>query len=359
MAGDEGITVPEEYRAVEDWFSAKELNRQLGFAVDGVGGQRKGDAGQASDDALSRFWSWITSGPQVQVPGPNALVAAPKYFRGQTKSWHGFTSSLYRVCERVLSDERVSENHLAAAERGVLAAMRKQGMGRRMTDGELLMICQHHQVPTRLIDVSMKPLEALYFAVEKEDGVDGRLFVVAPHCGTDELPNSREPLELSQGQGNVAEGKSPLPWVDAVRGVKQAHGEWSNEVRLVDEEPLDPRMRAQAGKFLVGGLHRAYRGLNMPGVDKDVRPKISNLAINFNPPFGNGQISKEWRATGWSVRIYAEWKSELRNKLAGLQGTHGIENISEDSMYPPIGQIGRLGKHVAETGMEAAIAAAL
>src|SRR5699024_10627242 len=217
----------------------------------------------------------------------------------------------------------------------------------------------HHQVPTRLIDVSMKPLEALYFAVEKEDGVDGRLFVVAPHCGTDELPNSKEPLELSQGQGNVAEGKSPLPWVDAVRGVQQAHGEWSNEVRLVDEEPLDPRMRAQAGKFLVGGLHRAYRGLNMPGVDKDVRPKISNLAINFNPPFGNGQISKEWRATGWSVRIYAEWKSELRNKLAGLQGTHGIENISEDSMYPPIGQIGRLGKHVAETGMEAAIAAAL
>ena len=359
MVGDERVTVPEEYRAVEDWFSAKELNRKLGFAVDSRGGQQGGDAGQASDDALNRFWSWITSGPQVQVPGPKALVTAPKYFRGQTKSWHGFTSSLYRVCERVLRDERVSENHLAAAERGVLAAMRKQGMGRRMTDGELLMICQHHQVPTRLIDVSMMPLEALYFAVEKEDGVDGRLFIVAPHCGSDELPNSREPLKLSQGQGNVSEGKSPLPWADAVRGVKQAHGGWSNEVRLVDEEPLDPRMRAQAGKFLVGGLHRAYRGLNMPGVDKDDRPKISNLAIHFNPPFSDGKVSQNWRATGWSVRIYAEWKSELRSKLAGLQETHGIENISENSMYPPIGQIGRLGKHVAETGMEATIAAAL
>ena len=332
-------TVPEKHQFVEQYFSARELNKRYKF--------------DSSDAGLERFWEWVTSGPNVEVPGPDLLRDATKYFRGQTRSWYGFTSILYRVCKLALGDRQVDEIHLAKAEFAVIEALRKEGMGRRMTDGELLIIAQHHLVPTRLIDVSIMPLEALFFAVEQEDGTDGRFFIVAPHQKGSGLPHAEEPLRLS-GRASGAGGADTrrLPWADAVRGTRQAHDGWSVDVRLVDEEPLDSRMRAQAGKFLVGGVHRSYPGLNMPNVTSVERPDISCLAINFAPSTGRIQISKSWPATGWSVRVHASWKPALRERLAGLSQSRGIENIEHDSMYPPIGQIERLGKHVARQSAE-------
>ncbi|MEJ6543540.1 FRG domain-containing protein [Brachybacterium paraconglomeratum] len=327
--------MPEKHRFVEDYFSARELNKRFRFDSSAAG--------------FNRFWEWVSSESGVKVPGPEPLCKAPKYFRGQTRSWYGFTSSLYRICKQALGEDRqVDELHLAKAENAVINALRNEGMGRRMTDGELLMIAQHHLVPTRLIDVSTMPLEALFFAVEKEDGTDGRFFIVAPHQEGSGLPHAEAPLRLS-GLASSAGGADTrrLPWADAVRGTRQARDGWSIDVRLVDEEPLDSRMRAQAGKFLVGGVHRSYGGLNMPKVTSVERPDISCLAINFAPKTGRTQISQSWRATGWSVRVHASWKPRLREMLASLSDSHGLENIEYDSMYPPIGEIERLGKHVA------------
>lgn len=342
-ASNDLVPVPKGARVIERYFSARELNKKYSF--------------DESDEGLERFWTWITSGPKVKVPGPALLGEATKYFRGQTRSWHGFTSSLYRVCKQAVGDKQVDEIHFAAAEQAVIDALRKEGMGRRMTDGELLMIGQHHLVPTRLIDVSTMPLEALFFAVEKEDGTDGRLFVVAPHQAGSGLPRAQESLRLANRPAGVESADSrQLPWADAVRGTRQSNDGWSVQVRLVDEEPLDPRMRAQSGKFLVGGVHRAYGGLNMKQVLSDNRPDITCLAINFAPNTGPEKIAKGWGATGWSVRIHARWKPQLREKLGKLSRTHGIEDINYDSMYPPVEQIARLGKHVARRGVEEWIA---
>ena|GEM_PF-5573161 len=338
------VAIPGASSYVEEWFSSKELNQREDYEFND------------SADGLDRFWQWIIAGPQVRVPGPEELQEATKYFRGQTKSWYGFTSSLYRVCKDEVGGKRVFESHLAAAEKAVIAALREEGMGRRMSDGELLMICQHHQVPTRLIDVSTKPLEALFFAVEKEDGTDGRLFIVAPHTTRSRLPQAKGAMRLSRpplrGEAFRSPEPHPLPWSDVVRGTKQSKDSWSVTVRLVDEEPLDPRMRAQAGKFLVGGVHSAYGGLNMGKVGAEQRPDISSLAINFKPRTSKGNISQSWGASGWTVRIHSSWKSELRNRLASLKRDHGVEDITFDSMYPPVGEIERLGKYVSKQGIE-------
>lgn len=120
---------------------------------------------------------------------------------------------------------------------------------------------------------------------------------------------------------------------------------------MVDEQPLDPRMRAQAGKFLVGGVHSAYSGLNMPGISAAQRPDISSLAINFKPSQGPTKLSQAWGASGWSVRVHASWKPELRDRLSRLKDEQGIENITFDAMYPPVDEIERLGKHVAKQGV--------
>lgn len=258
----------------------------------------------------------------------------------------------WRVCKAAVGDGRVWEAHLAAAEKAVIDALRDEGMGRRMSDGELLMVCQHHLVPTRLIDVSTKPLEALFFAAEKEDGTDGRLFIVAPHTANSGLPHATSAMRLARtGSGGSSSTPHPLPWSDVVRGTKQSREQWSVTVRLVDEQPLDPRMRAQAGKFLVGGVHATYGGLNMPGISPAQRPDITSLAINFKPNTGPNTISNAWRASGWSVRVHASWKPELRDRLSGLKDDHDIESITFDTMYPPVNEIERLGKHVAKQGV--------
>lgn len=336
------VKVPAESQFIEDWFSPRELNKDFQF--------------DSSPEGLENFWTWITGGPQVEVRAPDALIKARKYFRGQTKSWHGFTSSLYRVCKEAVGDNvQVDEVHLASAEQAVISALREEGMGRRMSDGELLMVCQHHLVPTRLIDVSTQPLEALFFAVEKEDGTDGRLFVVAPHQAGSGLPQARSAMRLTAEQRGAGEASTldshPLPWVGAVRGHRQARDHWSVEVHLIDDEPLDPRMRAQAGKFLVGGVHRAYGGFNMAGISSIQRPDITCLAINFRPSPGPNSVAQAWAASGWSVRIHAEWKSELRRRLGSLEKDYEMENITVDSMYPPIAHIERLGKFVAKQGV--------
>lgn len=318
----------------EVFLSKRELNKKLGFEVE--------DENDEDEQAarLEKLWVWLTSGPHLGIPGPSTLVDEKQYFRGQSQSHFGLTTSLYRLCQGNVDGVRVQEQHLAAAEAAIMQALREEGMGRRMTDGELLMVCQHHGVPTRLLDVSSMPLEALYFAVEKEDQSDGRLFIITPHM-SGQLPHCREPLELSATRD--------LYWARMARGPLQAAGEWTNEVRLVDEEPLDPRMRAQAGKFLVGGVHRAYGGLTMSGVDKEARTDITNFAINFAANTGPKKIHSSWPASGWTIRIPAKWKVEFRNRLTRLNETTEIEKIALDWMYPPVSEIRRLATHVAKS----------
>lgn len=322
----------------------RELNKKLGFD------RYEGMSEDEDHKRLDLFWEWITSGPHVEIPGPADLVAEAKYFRGQSRSEFGFTTTLYRLCKRQLGAEgKVTEQHLADAEAAIIDALRAEGMGRRMTNGELLMVCQHHGVPTRLIDVSEMPLEALFFAVEKEDQSDGRLFIVAPHRST-RLPHHAAPLKLG---GDPLKERS-LPWEGVVYGNTRALGTWTNAVRLVKEAPLDPRMRAQAGNFLVGGLHRYYSGLTLSGLDSDDRPDVTNFAINFAANTGPNAINSNWSASGWTVRIPAQWKSELRQRLAQLNEymDRPIEKIAFDWMYPPVTEITRLATHVAKKATE-------
>ena len=52
-----------------------------------------------------------------------------------------------------------------------------------------------------------------------------------------------------------------------------------------------------------------------------------------------------WSATGWTLCVSSAWKPELLERLAG-------EGIDHDSMYPPLGEVRRLGLQVARDAAE-------
>ncbi|MCB2175769.1 MAG: FRG domain-containing protein [Actinomycetales bacterium] len=311
------------------------------FTADTVPGQLFGRTdlnerfGLGSADAL---WDWVKAGATVPVTGgARALpTGSDVVYRGQARTSYGLTSSLYRLC-RTARPKGVSERTIAEVEAQLIDDMRAEGIGRRMSDGQLLSVLQHHGVPTRLLDFSRTPLEALYFAVENHDTIDGRLFIVHAHGHRDSMT-----VDLAAG------GSRALPWANLARGDEYASSAWTETVALVDPSDLDPRMVAQAGVFLVGGLNRRYGGRDMfasetgsaraSGVPSELYADVTTLGINFLTRAGTR--NQCWPATGWTVRVQAGWKPRLRRLLSAED-----DSIRRDTMYPPLDEVWRLANY--------------
>ncbi|WP_166785289.1 FRG domain-containing protein [Cryobacterium sp. TMT2-17-1] len=293
---------------MSSFFGSRELNSRTGLRL-------------ATEDHLWDFLAESTVRTQVKNPALSRIEAAtepgPLLFRGQVQESFGISSSLYRF----IQDETqigVSESLLFEIEQKIIEVAKSRGLGKGMPDGHLLMLLQHYGIPTRLIDVSTGPLEALYFATEHRDASDGRLFI----------------FKLIDRDGWVSRRDldgTELPWV------KKPGSYWTEEVSVVEPLALDPRMGAQGSKFLVGGIIRASADRNIQYgehnnfLDKDELPQITTLSICF-PKRSPGVVRTPWHAIGWSVRIPAAWKASLRERLAGV-------GISRDSMYPPFASV--------------------
>ena len=192
-------------------------------------------------------------------------------------------------------------------------------------------------MPTRLLDVSTAPLEALYFAVDAEDSVDGRLFLLG-------VRDVYQDLDVTGAEA------APLPWQGWRRGRTQSTAEWTNRIYVLRDVSLDPRMRAQRGVFLVGGLPRSYAGQTPyryqgRNLRAEEVQRVTNLAVAFPAP-GAKKKATSADAVGWSLRIPAGWKEPLRQSLA----TSGIRR---DTMYPPFAECRRLGEYLARRGPDA------
>lgn len=257
------------------------------------------------------------------------------FFRGQSNISYGVSNSLYRAVRASKGGpERVSELDLFRAEEAAIELLRAEGLGRHMTDGQLLMLMQHHLMPTRLIDVSRTPYEALYFAVESAEDTDGVLFLINPH----------EPIERSEAKLHKEQS---LPWERYVRGTRQATKEWTNQVWLVDHLSLDARMHAQNGVFLAGGLARRYTGIRYADaragatgdIGADAHADVCAYSINWLQSV-TASPNTRWGASGWVIRIKSDWKRPLRERLKREK------EIWFDSIYPPVDEVSRLVKHV-------------
>ena len=286
---------------------------------------------------LDAFWTWIDEGATGRLAEESwRLVSGDDvYFRGQSSTAFGLSSKLYRDCKSAAemnTRSSIAEADLAAVERTLLTAMGEEGIGRNMNEGQMLILLQHHGIATRLLDVSAGPKEALFFACDQHAEQDGRLFIVAlpsPHG------EEYDCIELG--------AESTLPWLGVARG-RYASSEWTGRVAVVIDDALDARMRAQNGRFLVGGLARRYGGKSRRLLGRNLPAEkfaeVSTLDINF---LRNKTQAHNWNwgATGWTIRVPSLWKPELLKRLA-----QEPEPITIDTMYPPVNEVARLARRL-------------
>lgn len=118
---------------------------------------------------LARFWEDFHKFTATETSfGPNIV------YRGVSKSSYKLLSSLSRVNTHQISNEvdSLESNLISEFKRLALPELKSQPT----TDFEWLFLAQHYGLPTRLLDWTINPLIALFFAVEKNDGEDAKIF---------------------------------------------------------------------------------------------------------------------------------------------------------------------------------------
>jgi hypothetical protein len=238
-------------------------------------------------------------------------------WRGQANADFGLSSSLFRKALTIHSTHELSEKRLFDLEYSIINYSRRMGLGKGMTNVQLLHALQHYELPTRLIDVSRDPLSALWFASNALARKDGRLFLFA-------VPQSA----VRSDDANL----QMVPWA----GIKLSN--WTNKVLLLNAPPSNPRMAAQDGAFLVGGLARNYAGQQRLTKDKtgnwcyvpaEQIHEISEVFIKFPLQITPQQI-RRWNVNetyGVTWRIPHHSKGNILRALK-------LTGIAHTSMYP-------------------------
>ncbi|NTW39524.1 MAG: FRG domain-containing protein [Cellulomonadaceae bacterium] len=269
-------------------------------------------------------------------------------FRGQRDARWGITSSLARAVSNG-NHSTLREEQLSAAETRILRAARglddpdgaQAWLGLHLTDGELLAVLQHQEAPTRFIDVTEDPLVALYFASDAEDAVDGRLFAIVIR---DELSDATTNALDPQGSRLALDAQPGLPW-PSVTTQRNAPGAWTNSLYYVDAGRLDPRMSAQRGLFIVGGLPRSYARFPLPAISAAGLPYVMSVGMGFRASLRRqNKINEYATAYAWSIRVPAGSKRGIRDRL---KREHEIHN---DSLFPEYREFKRLAQRLAVSG---------
>lgn len=242
-------------------------------------------------------------------------------WRGARRAEWGLMSSLYRTLLR-LRGEPPQEEDLNRAEDRTLFLARKDWRFDDRPALEVLAHLQHYGAPTRLLDVSMNPLIALWFAGQErpeDDDADGRVFAF--------VTNSR-PVALNPRWG----GRYLRwhRWTDDDARRKQHWG--TGRRRRVWRPPAwFERISAQNAAFLLDGApidaapgepeRRDYVPVEQLKRVSSLNLRLARIAGDDLPPEA---------APVFTMRIAAEAKDGIREQLERRMGYRA------SSIYPDI-----------------------
>ena len=139
-----------------------------------------------------------------------------------------------------------------------------------------LMLARHFYLPTRLLDWSMSPLVALFFAVEHHEEVDGALWALHPALLNQSMIGENRVLILDdppiQELVKLAFNPDPALHQAAAPRVKG----WG---LAVGAREIDARVMVQQGAFTI---HADDTDLATKPTDKDARPYLVGFRVEHS-----------------------------------------------------------------------------
>lgn len=290
------------------------------------------ESGPKTDHQAVPAWNnaWSETPQTVEelwnIIGKLAFSLGPQsrfLWRGMSSSGHLITSTLYRALqEHGIEPNEPNHQH---NETKMLGKARKWGLGHTQygvsSDLQLLAELQHHGFPTRLIDVTVNPMTALWFACEQNPDESGRLVAIS-------VPSI---IEVETSPTVIA---APT-WDDMenpVRGKYLGHLRASQENKrpfLVKPTVRDARMSAQEGLFLASAVPLQDEGTPFPSLPA---PEPGQLLLSIRKLLAD--LGFEEYGQGWiqygvlGLEISPEMKKQL---LPILEKTF---NRSAQTIYP-------------------------
>jgi FRG domain len=248
-------------------------------------------------------------------------------WRGVVNASWPLHSSLYRRLWWKYQEERRTtppdEDAVYEAEATILADVHRWGLHNgergRLSILSQLASLQHFGAPTRLIDVTLNAYIGLWFAVEKDDATDGRLFAIDI---TSKLINELDKRNWEDVLSRPWKGLAPT--------------EWSTVTFAWKPPPFEARIAAQNGAFLFGGVPITEPGFQFrkappPGSGYWTREKVhecTSLALRMHKANPKAGGVPKTGSPAYTFRIAAKAKSEIRERLEAMFG------YSHKTIYP-------------------------
>lgn len=247
-------------------------------------------------------------------------------WRGMVDARWSLHSSLSRRIS-TLTDVAPDEDDLQRYELEILRRCRHDWRYDQLPALELLAHLQHFGGPTRLLDVTLNPLIALWFAVEEKyaatgepmPSVDGRLFSFAV--------NDRIALDTRWG------GRE-LPWHG-----ESASTDWGRATSALYfwvPPAYNERIAAQNAGFLIGGLPMSWAGGNRwrkgPGTGTgfwDIKSIRAASSLYLRPADLSRRPALSSYPT-YNFRVAAAAKADIRKTLEQRYG------FRTSSIYPDL-----------------------
>ncbi|WP_285362926.1 FRG domain-containing protein [Microbacterium sp. LMC-P-041] len=252
-------------------------------------------------------------------------------WRGQQNADWPVNSSLTRALRA--AEHGSDESRLIAVERFQLAAGDQWGIVRNAGEMAFFAELQHQGAPTRLIDVSLDPEIAAWFAVslnhDEHDAADGRIVA----WGRSAAPRRNQTIEPPSFFAPPGTNAFWHQWSDAE---SRRTNDWGTGRAVPAWQPpaLNGRMRAQRAAFLFDAE---------PIVDDDL---LELFATNLGETWRAREIAQSTRVLGlpaahdvkakpntenvvpmFSIRIAADVKRDVRKYLE-------TKGLTENSIYP-------------------------
>ncbi|MDA3936037.1 MAG: FRG domain-containing protein [Actinomycetota bacterium] len=253
-------------------------------------------------------------------------------WRGQPDARWSLHSSLYRRLMWSSGGSVPEEIDVATEEREILAELHRWGLHHgefgRLSVLNQHAVLQHYGAPTRLIDITFNPWIGIWFAVQerRKNGdalpvMDARLFALDV---TDRLTNEKG------DECRFWEDDLRIPWpkpagTQSTQKERDAYKAWITEVQAWMPPRFHPRLAAQNGGFIFGGVP-ATGAIVWP---KSTQPRDGRWPIEEVRKFTSVPMRVHKLATEaggpsekamYTIRIKADAVEEIRLRLEKLFG---------------------------------------